>query len=241
MNKLMSIICCSGLLLASCGTQRLPSFSSERWSVDGRSGDAVSTTGLELGFGFDWMVTDTTLIQSDEEMARYPKLAEFLGKGIALFPEITVDSLLLYNPERGLLFATYHQNKPLKPTAEISLYDESMAVYSKEFARIFGWMDTYIEEKGWENGPENSVYSNMHYDKKKRQFVLLQRIPYREMNIAVFHICASRPKRGAWWEEYPGGVFWNIDLGNTDNIEHISSYLNSARTVAVSNLEKALK
>ncbi|MDE5997338.1 MAG: hypothetical protein K2G77_03900, partial [Muribaculaceae bacterium] len=102
------------------------------------------------------------------------------------FPEIVVDSIYFYNLSRGLLFVEYHQAKPLKPSAEISLYTDSIPVYSKEHARIYGIVDTHIEDKGWENGPESSVYSNIHYSKKDRQFILLQRIPYNERNIAFF-------------------------------------------------------
>ena len=234
---ILGIVCCIGLILASCATQILPPFSSEKWHIDQYSGNAKSNSGLELGFGSEWMITDTTLIQSAEQVAKYPRLAGYLNRGISRFPEITVDSICFYNPARGLLFVFYHQNKPLKPTAEITLYADSMAVYSKETTRLFGWMNTCIDDDSWENGPIKSVYSNFHYDKGDRQFVFLQRIPYKDTNIAVFHICSTRPKKGKWWEDYPRGVFWNVDLGNTDNIELISAYLNSARTVAVSNLQ----
>ena len=236
MNKTL-FICCLALSLASCTIQRLPPFSSESWHIDSYSGNAKSNTGLEFGFGCEWMITDTALIQTSEQIASFPKLAEYLTQGIRQFPEIVVDSIYFYNPARGLLFVSYHQKKPLKPNTEITLYNDSMAVYSKEFTRIFGWMNTYIEDDGWENGPVESVYSNLHYNKGDKQFVLLQRIPYKDKNIAVFHICSSMPKKGKWWEEYPRGIFWRVDLGNTDNIEHIASYLNSARTVAVSNLQ----
>ena len=53
------------VFLASCtATHTLPPFSSQRWHVDPRSGNAVSTSGVELGFGSEWMVTDTTLMQT---------------------------------------------------------------------------------------------------------------------------------------------------------------------------------
>ncbi|WP_286141552.1 hypothetical protein, partial [Duncaniella freteri] len=144
MNKTL-IICCLALSLASCTMQRLPPFSSESWHIDSYSGNAKSNTGLEFGFGCEWMITDTALIQTSEQIASFPKLAEYLTHGIRQFPEITVDSIYFYNPARGLLFVSYHQNKPLKPNTEITLYNDSMTVYSKEFTRIFGWMNTYIE------------------------------------------------------------------------------------------------
>lgn len=234
---LMMLPSCSSSIDLSRGIGgKLPPFSKQVWHVDPYNGHAISSSGLELGFGFEWMVTDTILFQTPAQISSYPKLAHYLANGISQFPELAVDSIYFYNPYRGLLFATYHQIKPLKPTIEISLYNDSTPVYSKEYARIFGDIDTYVEDTGWENGPESSVYSNMHYSKKNRQFVLLQRIPYNGMDIAVFHICSTKPKKRKWWEDYPYYIFWNTDLGNTDNIEHIASYLHSARTVAVANL-----
>lgn len=238
MNKMLTILCCLGLVVTSCSTHKFPSFSTSKWNIDQYSGNAVSNSGLEFGFGCEWMIKDTTLIQSSEQLERYSKLADYLNKAIGRFPEIFVDSIYFYNPARGLLFASYHHNKPLKPTAEVSLCADSMAAYSKEYARIFGQIHSFIDdEHSWENGPFNSVYSNLRYDKKNKQFVLLQRIPYKGQNVAVFHICSSIPQKGKWWEEYPEGVFWNVDFGNTDNIEIIAFYLNSARTTAVSNLQ----
>ena len=70
------------------------------------------------------MITDTALIQTSEQIASFPKLAEYLTQGIRQFPEITVDSIYFYNPARGLLFVSYHQNKPLKPNTEITLYND---------------------------------------------------------------------------------------------------------------------
>ena len=234
----------TSLLLSSCTSSRrfskrnvLPPFSGQVWKVDPRNGHAKSSSGLELGFGSPWMVTDTILLQTHDQIASYPKFVDYLTKGLRKFPEIVVDSIYFYNLSRGLLFVEYHQAKPLKPSAEISLYTDSIPVYSKEHARIYGIVDTHIEDKGWENGPESSVYSNIHYSKKDRQFILLQRIPYNERNIAVFHICTSIPKKGKWWEEYPYCIFWRTDFGNTDNFEAISSYLHSARTVAAENLQ----
>lgn len=72
---------------------------------------------MELAFGSEWMVTDTTLMQTTEQIAVFPKLSRHLVEGIAQFPEVKVDSILFYNPHRGLLFVSYHQIMPLKPTA----------------------------------------------------------------------------------------------------------------------------
>ena len=238
------------VLLQSCTSSRgifnrnatgLPPFSRQVWNVDPRNGNASSSSGLELGFGFDWWVTDTVLLQTGKQISAYPKFPEYLAKGLRKFPEIVVDSIYFYNLSRKLLFAEYHQAKPLKPTAEISLHDESIPVYCKEYARIFGDIDTHIEDHGWENGPEGSVYSNVRYSKKDRQFVLLQRIPYKGRNIAVFHICTTIPKKGKWWEEYPYCIFWRTDFGNTDNIDFMTDYLHDARTVAVKNLQLSQK
>lgn len=236
---MMIASCSSASYLIRGHSGKLPPFSRQHWRVDPRNGHAISSSGLELGFGYEWRVTDTILFQTPARIATYPKLAHYLANGISQFPEIAVDSIYFYNPYRRLLFATYHQVKSLKPTIEISLHNDSIPVYSKEYARIFGHIDTHVEDTGWENGPISSVYSNMRYSKKDRQFVLLQRIPYRGKNIAVFHICTSRPKKGKWWEDYPYYIFWRTDFGNTDNIEHIASYLHNARTVAVANLKLA--
>ncbi|MDE6481076.1 MAG: hypothetical protein K2L45_12505 [Muribaculaceae bacterium] len=234
----------TSLLLSSCTSSRgiskgnrLPPFSGQAWKVDSRNGNAKSSSGLELGFGFRWMVTDTVLLQNQEQISSYPKFKNFLAKALRNFPEIVVDSIYFYNLSRGLLFVEYHQVKPLKPTAEVFLHDDSIPVYSKEYARIFGVQYTYIEDSGCENGPENSVYSNLHYSKKDRQFILHQRIPYKERNIAVFHIHTTIPKKGKWWEEYPYCIFWRPDLGSYDNLEFISSYLHNATTVAAENLQ----
>ncbi|MCM1451509.1 MAG: hypothetical protein NC102_04585 [Clostridium sp.] len=207
--------------------------------MDSSSGHAISTSGLELAFGSDWQVTDRTLMQSHEQISEYPKLEEHLAKGVAQFSEIVVDSVLFYNPHRGVLFVTYHQAKPLKPTSEISLYDEAAEVHSKEHARVFGMQSTYIDDDGWENGPTNSVYTNVHYRPKDKCAVLLQRIPFGGSNIAAIQILKTIPKKGNWWTDYPRGTFCNIDLGNPDNIEHLSLFLLSSRTLAVENLKLA--
>ncbi len=229
-------ILCLAAVLTSCTAYRLPSFSNQSWHVDPLSGNAVGSSGIELAFGSEWLVRDTSLIQNPTRMLDYPGLTSYLAGGISQFPEIVVDSVYFYNPHRGLLFVTYHQAKPLKPTSEISLVNDTAAAYSKEYSRIFGNMTTYIEDTGWEKGPEESVYTNIHYSPRNKMFVLLQRIPYKGKNIAVFHIRTTKPKKGKWWQEYPRGTFWKIDLGNTDNLESISSFLHSSRTTAVSNL-----
>ncbi len=229
-----------GICLTSCTAHKLPAFSNQQWRVDAYSGHAVSSSGQELAFGSEWMITDTTLMQTSEQIAHFPRLASHLTNGIAQFPEIEVDSVLFYNPHRGLLFVTYHQVKPLKPTSEIYLYDDSTGAYSKEYAELFGIQYTSIDDDGWENGPTNSTYTNVHYRPKKKQVILLLRIPFKDNNIAILQIGATNAKKGKWWEDYPAGTLWNIDLGNTDNIERISTLLQSSRNLAVENLKLAL-
>ncbi len=239
MNKLI-LLMAAVLSLASCSTHKLPAFSNQQWHVDDYSGNAVSTSGLELAFGSEWMIRDTTLMQSSGQIGAFSKLEKHLTTGIAQFPEIEVDSILFYQPDRGLLFTTYHQIKPLKPTSEIYLYDETTGAYSKEYARIFGEQYTAIDDSGWENGPTNSVYTNVNYRPKEKRIVLLQRIPYKGTDIAVFQIWATIPKKGKWWEEYPPGTLCSIDLGNTDNLETISNILQWSRNTAVENLKLSL-
>lgn len=240
MTKFSFILLAVGLGLASCSTHKLPAFSNQQWHVDSYTGHAVSSKGLELAFGSEWMITDTSLMQTPGRIADFPKLSEHLAKGIAQFPEIAVDSILFYNPHRGLLFATYHQVKPLKPTSEIYLYDDTTGVYSKECARIFGNQYTSIDDSGWEDGPATSVYTNVHYRPKDKRVVLLQRLPFKDVNIAVFQILKTTPKRGKWWEDYPRGTFRHIDFGDTDNIEKIAQFLLSSRNLAVENLKLTL-
>lgn len=239
MGKVIFYIMIMSAALVSCTAHKLLTFSAQRWHVDACSGNARSSGGLELGFGSEWMVTDTTLIQTPQQMARYPKLSQFLAKGIAQFPEIAVDSIYFYNPHRGLLFVKYHQVKPLKPTSEISLYDGVTPVYSKEYSLIFGDQTTYIDPDGWERGPENSVYSNVRYCHSGKYAVQLLRIPYAGNDIAVISIYSPIPKKGKWWEEYPPGTFSGRDPGNGGNIERIALALHSSRTLAVENLRLA--
>ncbi len=225
--------------LLSCKTAyHLPSFSSQRWHVDSYSGNAVSTSGLEFGFGSEWMLTDTTLIQTPEQMNEYSKLEPYLAKALSEFKEITVDSIYFYNPHRGLLFVEYHQEKPLMPTSEIMLCKDLSGVYSPEFTRLFGIQVPYDKEDGgWESGgPSKSVYSNVRFKPKKKELILLQRIPYRGKNIAVLQIHKTNEKKGKWWEEYPRGTFSSTDFGDLNNIGTISHILQSSRTCAVVNL-----
>lgn len=230
----------TGMCLSACATYTLPAFCSQHWHVDSQSGHAVSSSGLEVAFGSGWMITDTTLLQSTPQITNFPKLSEHLARGMALFPEIAVDSILFYNPHRRLLFATYHQTAPLKPTSETYLYDEDSDVYSKEHARLFGRHYTSIDDTGWEEGPSHTVYTNVRYRPKEKRLVLLQRIPYAGSNIAVFQICETVPKRGRWWADYPPGTFWNTDLGKPESIERISQLLHSSRNLAVENLKLTL-
>lgn len=227
------------LSLASCKTHQLPAFSDQQWHVDSFSGNAVSTEGLELAFGSEWMITDTTLIQTDAQLLRYPELSSYLAKGMEHFPEIAVDSLLFYNQSRRLLFFTYHQVKPLKPLSEIYLYNESGGVYSTEYARIFGEQYIYIDDSGWEAGPTNSVYVNASYHPKDKQLVLLQRIPYNNLNIAVLEICSTIPRGDKWLYQYPRYTFFETDLGK--NIVKIASIIEDSKNRAVENLKLALK
>ena len=231
---------CLIVALTSCTTYKLPVFSNQTWHIDHMSGNAVSSSDMKFGFGSEWLIRDTTLIQTSTQMQKYPKLECFLAKVISQFPEIYIDSIYFYNPTRGLLFAAYHQEKALKPTAEIKLYNDTASCYSKDYSRIFGNMTTYIEETGWENGPRESVYTNLHYSPKNKEVVLLQRIPYKGNNLAVFHIRVTQPTKGKWWNDYPRGMFWETDLGDTNNLETISSFLHSSRTTAVSNLNLTL-
>ena len=110
----------------------------------------------------------------------------------------------------------------------------------KDYARIFGDMTTDIDDTGWETDPVESVYTNLHYNPKGKEVVLLQRIPFKGHNIAVYHIWATIPTKGKWWIDYPRGMFRTTDLGNIDNLETMSLFLQSSRTTAVSNLNLAL-
>ncbi len=228
------------LFLGSCSTHKLPTFSNQQWHVDAYTGNAISTSGLELAFGCEWMIRDTTLMQSLRQIEVFPKLSDHLANGIARFSEIEIDSIFFYQPDRGLLFTTYHQIKPLKPTSEICLYADNTGAYSEEYARIFGNQYTAIDDSGWESGPTNSVYTNVRYNPKDKYFVLLQRIPYKGKDLAIFQIWATIPKRGKWWEDYPPGTFLRSDFGNTDNIETISNILQWSRNTAVENLSLSL-
>lgn len=239
MAKLGYFILAIVICLASCSTHKLPAFSNQQWHIDTYSGNAVSSSGIEVAFGSEWMVTDTTLMQTSAQVAGFPKLASHLADGIARFPEIEVDSVLFYNPNRRLLFVTYHQIKPLKPTSEIFLYDGTTAVYSEEFARLFGLHDTSVDDTGWENGPTNSVYSNVRYIPGHRQLVQLQRIPGKD-NIAVFQIWTTDVKSGNWMANYPPGSMNYISLGHAGNIERISAAIQSSRNLAVENLKLTL-
>ncbi len=236
--------CCYGLLLlciclASCTPARIPAFSTQHWHVDSITGNAVSSSGLELGFGSEWLITHTSLIQTPEQLNAYPALASFLADGISQFDEIVVDSIYFYNPHRGLLFVTYHQLKPLKPDSEISLYDETSEIYSKEYARIFGNETSFIDDDSWLDGPVNTVFTNVRFRPGKKKLVLLQRIPYNGTDIAVIQIAKTQPKKGKWWEDYPRGTFWTMDLGDPDNVSRLTSFLHSARSTAVANLRLA--
>lgn len=226
-------------LFAACSSHRLPAFANQQWHIDRYSGNAVSSSGIELAFGSEWMITDTTLMQTSAQVADFPKLESHLANGIARFPEIEVDSVLFYNPSRGLLFVTYHQVKPLKPTSEIFLYDGTTAVYSEEYARLFGLHDTSVDDTGWENGPTNSVYSNVRYIPRHRQLVQLQRIPGKD-NIGVFQIWTTDTKSGKWTANYPKGSMNYISLGHAGNIERISATVQSSRNLAVENLKLTL-
>lgn len=239
MKHIFKYTICLFVALTSCTANKLPIFSNQTWHVDCISGNAVSSSGMKFSFGSEWLIRDTTLIQTPTQIHKYPQLESYLAKVISQFPEISIDSIYFYNPARGLLFATYHQEKALKPTAEIKLYNDTVSCYSNDYSRIFGNMTTYIEDTGWEIGPVESVYTNLHYSPKNKEVVLLQRIPYNGNNIAVYHIRITQPTKGKWWNNYPRGMFWKTDLGNTDNLEIISSFLHSSRTTAVSNLNLA--
>lgn len=240
MKQIFIYAMCLVAALTSCTANRLPVFSNQTWHVDHISGNAVGSSGMKFGFGSEWLIRDTTLIQTPTQMQKYHKLESYLAKVVSQFPEIAIDSIYFFNPARRLLFAACHQEKALKPTAEIKLYNDSVTYYIKDYARIFGDMTTHIEDTGWETGPVESVYTNIHYNPKDKEVVLLQRIPYNRHNIAVYHIWATIPRKGEWWNDYPRGMFSVTDLGNTDNLETISSFLQSSRTTAVSNLNLTL-
>lgn len=240
MRQILIYTMCLVATLTSCTTNKLPIFSNQTWHIDHISGNAVSSSGMKFGFGSEWLIRDTTLIQTSTQMQKYPKLESYLAKIISEFPEISIDSIYFFNPARRLLFAAYHQEKALKPTTEIKLYNDTASYYIKDYARIFGDMTTYIEDTGWKTGPEESVYTNIHYNPKGKELVLLQRVPYKGHNIAVFHIWATIPKKGKWWNDYPRGMFRSTDLGNPDNMEIISSFILESRTTAVSNLNLIL-
>ena len=240
MKQIFLYIICLVAVLSSCTTNKIPAFSNQTWHIDHISGNAVSSSGMKFSFGSEWLIRDTTLIQTPMQMQKYPKLESYLAKVISQFPEIVIDSIYFFNPARRLLFATYHQDKALKPTGEIKLYNDSVSYYMKDYARIFGDMTTNIDDTGWETDPVESVYTNLHYNPKGKEVVLLQRIPFKGHNIAVYHIWATIPTKGKWWIDYPRGMFRTTDLGNIDNLETISLFLQSSRTTAVSNLNLAL-
>ncbi len=237
MKTFTLIIIAAALGLASCSSPRLPMFSTQKWHVDSYSGHAVNTAGQELAFGCEWWIADTALIQTREQLAVYPKLEGFLAKNIAQFPEIEVDSILFFNPARGLLFVNYHPVKSLRPTAETYLYDESGSVYSEEYARLFGMRYRYVDESGWEDVPTKSVYTNIKFLPGKRQLILLHRLPSKKGNIAVFNFMVTKPGRGKWWEEYPRGTFTTVDLKNPEGLYSISHFIHSSGNLAVENMK----
>lgn len=164
----------SALLLASCRSVTLPPFSEQQWHIDKYSGHAVSNAGMELAFGSEWLVTDTTLVQNDGQLNQYQALRPYLKDALDLFPEITVDSILFYNPHRGLVFALYHQDKPMKPVTQIiDNKNQDNCDWLRQHNNVYGTLSAYIEDGEWEAGPETSVFTNLRYKRRKKLIVQL--------------------------------------------------------------------
>lgn len=224
------------LLLASCSSVTLPPFSAQNWHIDKYSGHAVSNDGMDLAFGSEWLVTDTTLIQNDECFTRYPALRPYLNDALGLFPEISVDSILFYNPHRGLVFALYHQEKPMKPVTQIfDNKNQDNCDWLRQYNSVYGTVESYIEDGEWESGPVMSVFTNLRYNRHKKLVVQLQRVPYCGQDLAIFSIYRTRPKNFRR-EDFPGYPFWNRDLGDFENFEVIGNVLHNGRTHAIENL-----
>lgn len=88
MKQIFLFSICLVVALTSCTTQKLPSFSNQTWHIDYISDNAVSSSGMKLGFGSEWLIRDTTLIQTSAQMQKYPKLESYLVKVISQFGDI---------------------------------------------------------------------------------------------------------------------------------------------------------
>ena len=65
----------------------------------------------------------------------------------------------------------------------------------------------------------------------------MQRVPYRNRDIAIFFICRTAPKNVRLDDYYPFfQPFWGRDLGDLESVEVIAACLHNARTHAIENL-----
>lgn len=230
-------------LLTSCHSAKLLTFSGRTWRMSGIN-HAVSNDGMELSFGSPWLLTNMDmLIQSEEEIEAYPEMKVHLRKAFSLYPEIEVDSIYFYNPARKLVFASYHQRKPLKPITELceapeekdldgkNTYEKMKPYYDEVFGRTYAWSDI----DGWQKGPTQSVYFNLRKNKRDKLMVQLQRLPYNDGSLAIFSILQTEPKK-YHSENFPMNPYWKYDINELETIELISFWLHGSQTYAIDNL-----
>lgn len=223
------IIVFIALTLASCAGVREIPFASESWTVNATTGN-IENAGSRYSFTLctDVIEPDLPVIGSEAEARNYNGLQLYLNRICAQL-EVDCDSILLYAPTHGLMIVETAGDKQWKP--------RSLSSNLQEERPYTAWVrDDDTED--WNRKPDE-IYTNVILDKREKQLLVVDRLTYKNRNLAIIRIIQTRtPKFKSIGLPASSGTW--ADVTDPTCLEPISNWIEGHRKFAIENYRLGL-
>ena len=173
------------MLFASCSSPKGLVFANREWSVSNYYGQIIDKdTTYRMTFGNVLIPDPLTIVSSSDSVAKYPGMDGFLAD-ILHTARLDSAEILFYAPEMLTMFVKPKRvMSPLRPSSVSSPMSDE-----KPFTM---WVNEgYIED--WTRSP-TEMYTYTYFNKRKKQFLIVDFYDYGDTPIAQITVFQSRNK-----------------------------------------------
>lgn len=216
------------LLMVGCGSVKNVPFSSHSWHINPISGNIESTdTSYSFTLCSDVVEPELPLIGNDNEVKTHKGLKAYLNK-ICSHIEVKCDSILFYAPTKGLLIVSITEDKLWKPRSL------SANVLTEKPYTL--WVrDDDVDD--W-NRKTDEIYTNVLLDKAAKQLLVIDRLTYKNSDVALIHIIQTETRRFKSLGLPAWSGTW-ADVTDPTCFEPIANWLDGHRKVAFENYRQS--
>lgn len=171
------------MLFASCSSPKSLVFANREWHISDYCGQIIDKdTIYRMTFGNVLIPDPLTIVSSSDSVAKYPGMDRFLAD-ILHTAHLDSAEILFYAPEMKTMFVKLKRAMPpLRPSSVSSPMSDE-----KPYTM---WVnDGDIED--WTRNP-TEMYTYTYFDKRKRQFLIIDFYDYGDIPIAQITVFQSR-------------------------------------------------